>query len=869
MNIKKLAVFFVLLMSFTQIFAEDYYWVGGRGDWSDLNSWRTINGSIPNEVPDVEDNVIFNQNSFLQDYDTVFIYTGNPSCKNLTFINIQDTVVIVGGNPNSTLTVYGSFTLHGKVIWDYMGKTFFQSDLQGNTITCAGRRFPGDIWFEGSGEWILQDTLFVYDSTDWKAIIYGGTDPLAQDPFIVHRNGTFNANGQTIITRGFQTIGNSPRSCLIPNSDVLMVGNWILGAENLNFVANDSYILIGGNMNNSTGDLISYHDIDFLPVDGSIKNTDIKTFMRKVHFLGGGSLDGKKTPGTEGSFIIDTLLMEGAFTMAGPVPNEIGGVFNNIHYTQINLTMGYIETNKSEYHRIDFNCGIPSYLKGYENEIDSIHFFTPEGALAGDNIVNNLLLFNAVGVLSSWVGKDSYVEHAVFMDDGHMLGNNSVNLLTLNSGIWMQLGCDSLSQPGSYYTNNIIQTIHQIETGSDCLQGLTMITTNSKETQAIINYTGSPVAVEFLMVRDINNIGNTVNISKGIDLGNNIGFTFTNPHLGRTLYWVGGDGVWDDITHWSLTSGGYPGDQCPPTIYDDIFFDNLSGFDDIGMEVNVNVKHAMFNDMTWTDLTNQPTFSGSTFLHIWGSVKLDPSMSYLFFGDVYFESEDDDEYESIDLTYRLETDPGVYEIYQWLFGKVYFYGRGGKWRFDSKYVDYYDTTILKMGKILLENDTMICFNFNSDDTLRKGIYFLGNTLCEVHAYQQDAWLLNAYGAAYAEDPMVDYDTSFVFNFGNSIIRSYGDISPPMGAPPGFGNIRTYAGEVKYHNIEFSDSITSGIRSILISESKCEYNLVDYYIQFGDGVGNGVIDTLTYKKWSTAGADGCKLRNNYHVNFVNG
>ena len=384
---KKLLALITVIMSFFQVFSEDYYWVGGQGDWSDLNSWRTINGTIPSEVPDAEDNVIFNHNSFnfQQGNDTIFILTGNPTCKNLTFYDSEsyaDTVVIFGGNPTSTFSIYGSVTfgpvnpVKKMVVNDYMGKIVFMSELSGNTITCAGTRFPGDIWFVGTGEWILQDTLFVLDTipAGFDTVIYWAYEPLPPEPVIVHENGTFNANGQTIITRGFQTIGNKPRSCFIQNCDVLMVGNWTLIAENLTFNGSNSYILIGGNMNNASGELISYYDIDFLPAAGVIKNSDIRTYMRKVHFLGSGTLDGKKTPGIEGCFTIDTLLMDGAFTMAGPIPNTIDGIFNIIHYTQINLTMGYVNTDKSDYHRIDYNCAYPSYLKGYENEIDSIHF---------------------------------------------------------------------------------------------------------------------------------------------------------------------------------------------------------------------------------------------------------------------------------------------------------------------------------------------------------------------------------------------------------------------------------------------------------------------------------------------------------------
>ena len=299
---------------------------------------------------------------------------------------------------------------------------------------------------------------------------------------------------------------------------------------------------------------------------------------------------------------------------------------------------------------------IPSYLKGYENEIDSIHFFVPEGALAGDNIVNNLLLFKTTGVLSSWFGVESSVNHAVFSGDGFINGSNTIDLLTLNSGYWFQLAADSLSQPGSYYTNTHIQTINQIEVMSDCINGLSMLTSNFKETQAIIDYTGGIYPTEYLQVRDVKNIGSDVNVTNGIDLGNNDGFNFTDPIGPRDLYWVGGDGEWNDMIHWSLTSGG-TGGECPPTIFDNVFFDAQSGFADSGMMVNVNVKHATFNDMTWDNVANLPMLTAidtagfladTCFLHIYGSLKLDPSMSYLFFGNVYFESQDDDEWETID-----------------------------------------------------------------------------------------------------------------------------------------------------------------------------------------------------------------------------
>ena len=53
----------IALISIIQVYSEDYYWVIGQGNWSDINSWRTSTGAIPNEVPDEFDNVIFNEDS--------------------------------------------------------------------------------------------------------------------------------------------------------------------------------------------------------------------------------------------------------------------------------------------------------------------------------------------------------------------------------------------------------------------------------------------------------------------------------------------------------------------------------------------------------------------------------------------------------------------------------------------------------------------------------------------------------------------------------------------------------------------------------------------------------------------------------------
>ncbi len=534
---KKLIPLAILIMSFLQVLSEDYYWVGGEGIWSDLNHWRTAQGQIPNEVPDAADNVIFNENSFLANRDTVFILTGNPVCRDMIFENIQDTVVIVGGSATTGFSIYGSLTFHPKVINEYQGKILFMSEEPGNTITCSETRFGGDIYFNGTGEWILQDTLFVIDTMPnaWQ-IIFEGYEPPEWpiNPIVFHNKGTFDANEQVIISRGYNSSSENVRYTNFENTDFYLVGNWALGAENLTFNAANSYILIGGEMNNFAGEQINYNDIDFLPLDGAIKNTNIRTYMRKVHFLGSGTLEGKRTPGIEGSFEIDTLLMEGAWTMMGPIPCNVTGPWYDVWYTRVNIVDAHFDVDESFFHRVDlygpsFGDALPSEFRGEENELDSLMFYNPWGQVEGENLINDILFFNTGGALSGRSPFKNTVNHAVFSADGWLGGSNDIDLLTLNSGFRYQLVTDSLEFPGSYSTYSYIQKVNQIEVIGDCNRGLSILMSSKKETQALLDYTGAAYNTEYLMVQDINNIGSTLNVDNGIDLGNNINVAISNP----------------------------------------------------------------------------------------------------------------------------------------------------------------------------------------------------------------------------------------------------------------------------------------------------------------------------------------------------
>jgi hypothetical protein len=69
--------------------------------------------------------------------------------------------------------------------------------------------------------------------------------------------------------------------------------------------------------------------------------------------------------------------------------------------------------------------------------------------------------------------------------------------------------------------------------------------------------------------------GTSATAVNSIDGGGNTGLSFSSPLTSRQLYWVNGQGNWDDVNHWSLMSGGLAG-ECVPNPNDDVFVDSGS-----------------------------------------------------------------------------------------------------------------------------------------------------------------------------------------------------------------------------------------------------------------------------------------------------
>ena len=105
----------------------------------------------------------------------------------------------------------------------------------------------------------------------------------------------------------------------------------------------------------------------------------------------------------------------------------------------------------------------------------------------------------------------------------------------------------------------------------------------------------------------------------------------------RNFYWIGGSGSWNDVSHWSKTSGGIHGSFIP-TANDNVFFDNNS-FNWGGETVQINTS-VTCNSLTFSDDVLYPTLEGNSTakLNIYGSLSISSNVKNNFFGNIYFKS---------------------------------------------------------------------------------------------------------------------------------------------------------------------------------------------------------------------------------------
>lgn len=204
------------------VFATDYYWKGGSGDYNDPSKWWLNSfgsGITALQAPISIDNVFFTAAAFTTPGSTVTI-NSNANCNNMTWdnaISVANAPTVTSSSINVNLDIYGSLALATNMQFDFQGALQFRSVDPLETIDTKGynMRFVSLI-FNGSAttEWRLLSALRSTMAHSYYNNIYV-------------RGGHFNTQGYLIDAGSFYVQpGYGTPGLTIAGSKVRVNGDW-------------------------------------------------------------------------------------------------------------------------------------------------------------------------------------------------------------------------------------------------------------------------------------------------------------------------------------------------------------------------------------------------------------------------------------------------------------------------------------------------------------------------------------------------------------------------------------------------------------------------------------------------------------------
>ncbi len=269
-------IFILLILSATTYAQNNYYWVGGSGNWSDLTHWSTTSGGsvFHSVLPRTTDNVIFDANSF-NAANQILTINVKAECNNMNWTGVTNTPKLrVNNGWGDGLNIYGSLTFVAGMTTEFSVPTYFRSTATGKTITMAGKRIMW-AYFEGvGGGWTCQDDFYAGEG-------------------VFLTNGTLNTNNKAFAAYYFSSNNNNVRTLNIGSSAItLWYGQpWDIRGNNLTYISNGANFtctngtFYGGNYN--------YNDITFSE-NGTIETNNGTTFNNVV-FTKDGTVNGNHT----------------------------------------------------------------------------------------------------------------------------------------------------------------------------------------------------------------------------------------------------------------------------------------------------------------------------------------------------------------------------------------------------------------------------------------------------------------------------------------------------------------------------------------------------------------------------------------------
>ncbi len=570
----------ILGLSITNLLADDYFWVGNGGNWTDYSShWATSSGGSTMHIsfPDIDDNVYFDALSFSEDSQVIAIDINHIECLLMSFSGVPQYTEIIGATTD-TLRIGSELHLESANIlaFNVKGVILFQPESAGQTLTCDldDQEINANVIINiPSGALnVLSDLLMPQKNLH---LINGTLDMSSNNMGVGHFNAQDNVLNPIVVTnaaiKNIDTLVCRGSLHFVDQLDILQFNGLIQfnsQAEDTNYINFDNHILSSKIIFNSSkkyfaiSDIITDKDISLNfsgEFDSQNNNITCKTFdssspLMRVINLGTSNLELEE-------FIIGTM---------GLTLNSASAslIFNGLNEM-------YFHSNKTDI------------------QFDAINL----------NSTENLI----------WNGKISCVDLSLiegsklFMEGGTELAFTNLTAIG-NCGEFIEIRalCDATLAVDGVCVN----------------------------VKPILN-SGVANTAQYLKVSNTECVG-TVTATNSYDEGGNINWSITEPSSVSTLYWIGNTGNWNDKGNWSSSTGGLA-DACVPAKGTHVVFDNNSFV--IGDTVKL-FDYGYCASMTWLNIPANVVLDGDGKLFMTDSLVFHSNLLANFSGEIHFESTD-------------------------------------------------------------------------------------------------------------------------------------------------------------------------------------------------------------------------------------
>ncbi|MRG44598.1 T9SS type B sorting domain-containing protein [Chitinophaga sp. SYP-B3965] len=230
---KKLILLSILLLFVSRLYAADYYWVGGTGNWSETTHWASVSGGTPNKsiVPGANDDVYFDGNSGLAAGMTVTLPTGaHAYCRNMSWAGVTTAAIFRNNVTTFQLQVSGNVELSSTVRYAMSSLNFVGTSNATYKTNGAVRLGVG-----------YYNPITINKGTGSLTILDGINENTAVSNIVLY-TGLLNMSGQTHTIGSLSAGGATVRSVNISNANITCLTAWDTRGSNLTLTATASTI---------------------------------------------------------------------------------------------------------------------------------------------------------------------------------------------------------------------------------------------------------------------------------------------------------------------------------------------------------------------------------------------------------------------------------------------------------------------------------------------------------------------------------------------------------------------------------------------------------------------------------------------------